>query len=341
MLTERENYLMMLRGEHPEWVPVGRFFKNAEGAPPPTQGVLHSLLMGYNSHPEVDRDVWGVRYVGNPEAAGGKMPAPNEVLLTDIRKWHDVIKAPDISGIDFEQMAKKDLEYHKINREESAVTLHTFVGPFQQLVSFMGFTELFMAMVEEPEEVRALADYVTDFYIDVVERSIDFYKPDIFGMCQDNAAWANPFFSLEAYRELFKPAEMRLADVARKRGIFIDMHNCGHCEIFVDDWQDLGVVSWNPAQTCNDIAAIKAKYKEKLVIVGAWDGRGELASPDATEEAVKQSVIETIDRSAPGGAYMFSGAFLGSRTDERIAQKNKWVMEAAEAYCKDFYKTHK
>ncbi|NLP36057.1 MAG: veratrol--corrinoid protein metyltransferase [Firmicutes bacterium] len=341
MLTEKENYMMMIRGEHPEWVPYSRFGPSPSGAPPPTAGVLCSYLMGHLTKPGVAKDIWGVTHIPVEEAGGGKIPEPNNFILKDIRQWRDFIKAPDISHIDFEMLAKKDLEEAAVNRNETAVVWHTFVGFFQTLVAFMGFTEALCAMYEEPEEVKSLMEYLCDFYVDFIEKSIDYYKPDIFGICEDNAAWKGPFFSLEMYRDLFKPYTMRLVKPALERGIPVDMHNCGRCEDFVDEWIDYGVVSWNPAQTCNDVLAIKKKYGNKLVIIGAWDARGELANEDVSEEVVKESVYRTIDKYAPGGAYVFSGGFLGSPNDEKTQIKNRWIAEAAEQYCRDFYKKNR
>lgn len=339
-MTEKQNYMMMLRGQHPEWLPVSRFGPSPTGAPPATKGVPSSFLMQHEVNPGKRQDIWGVTYVPVEEAGGGKIPEPNNFILKDIRKWPDVIKAPDISHFDWEAIAKKDLEGAAVNREETAINLLTFNGFFMHLVSFMGFTEAFCAMYDEPEEVKALMEYLCDFYVEAIEKSIDYYKPDIFAMCDENASWNNPFYSLEMYRDLFKPYNIRVAKLAIERGIPIDMHDCGRCEDFIDDWMDFGVASWNPAQTCNDLLTVKKKFEGRLVIVGAWDPRGELASADVPEETVKEAVYRTIDTYAPGGGYVFAGGFLGPIGDETTKRKNKWVSEAAESYARDFYKKH-
>jgi len=206
------------------------------------------------------------------------------------------------------------------------------------LVNFMGFTEAFCAMVDEPEEVKALMEYLCDFYVEAIEKSIDYYKPDIFSMCDENASWNDPFYSLDMYRDLFKPYNIRAAKPAMDRGIPIDMHDCGRCEDFISDWMDFGVASWNPAQTSNDVLAVKKKFANRLVIIGAWDPSGELLKDDVSEETVKEAVYRTIDKYAPGGGYVFAGGFMGSIGDEITKRKNKWVSEAAELYARDFYK---
>ena len=334
-MTEKENYMKLLRGEQPEWVP--KFTFTTVGAKhAPTAMVAPDITSYHRKEPGISIDVWGVTHVPVEEAGGGKIPEPDNFILKDIRQWRDVIKAPDISGVDFEGDAKRDLE--KIDRNETAVTYDLSGGFFQLLISFMGFTEGLCAMFEEPEEVKALMEYLSDFTAKLNEKCIHYYKPDVASLVDDTATWQNPFFSIEMYRELIKPYHARQAKIATDLGLGIDMHNCGRCEDFIDDWREFGVVSWNPAQTSNDLVAIKKKYGNSLILAGCWDSRGRIAAPDVTEETVKQAVYKTIDTFAPGGGYMFQGGFLGKPGDPETAKKNKWIEEAVETYGRTFYR---
>jgi hypothetical protein len=156
----------------------------------------------------------------------------------------------------------------------------------------------------------------------------------------DDAAYRAPFFSVEMYRELIKPFHWQQARIGTERGLKVDMHNCGRCEDFIDDWLEMGVVSWNPAQTSNDLPGIKKKYGNRLILTGCWDARGELARPDVSEETVKASVREAIETYAPGGGYVFQGSFLGPVGDPVTEKKNRWISEAYEEYGRPFYRTH-
>jgi hypothetical protein len=336
-LTEKENYKMLMSGQQPEWVPFSSLGPRPDGKPAPVGTVFPGLLDSSITAPGKVTDVLGVTYVPVPEAANAKLPEPNNFILKDIRKWRDVIKAPDISGIDWEAMAKKDFEFFNVNPKDSLVSLGSHFGYFMYLMAFMGFSEGLCAMYEEPEEVKALMEYLCDFFVKVIRSSIDYYKPDIFDMCDDIAAEKNPFISPEMYRELIKPFAARQAEIALDRGIPISMHCCGHCDEFIDDWRDFGVLLWNPAQPVNDLQAVKKKYGNSLIICGGWDPRKDFARPDVTEEEVKDSVYKTIDKLAPGGGYVFSGGFLGPIGDEAAKEKNRWVMDAASTYCKSFY----
>jgi hypothetical protein len=83
------------------------------------------------------KDIWGVNWVGNNEAAGAIMPEPNNFILEDVTQWRDVIKAPDLSDVDWEMVAKKELEKSGIDRTQTAVAFNTHTGFFQDLMSFM------------------------------------------------------------------------------------------------------------------------------------------------------------------------------------------------------------
>lgn len=336
-MTEKENFRLLIRGEQPEWVPMFSLAPRFDGRPGPTATVFPGLLSASITGAGTVKDIWGVTHVPVPEAADAKIPEPNNFILKDIRKWRDVIKAPDISSVDWETMAKKDLEIFKVNREESLVGLGLHFGYFQHLMAFMGFTEGLCAMYEEPEEVKALMEYLCSFFTAVAEKCIDYYKPDIFEMSDDIAAWKNAFISVDMYRELIKPFAERQAAIANNRGIPISMHCCGYCEDFIDEWRDFGVVLWNPAQTCNDLLKIKGKYGNSLVLCGGWDGIGELSDPNVSEAQVKESVFRAIETYAPGGGYAFGGSYLGPLGDEATIRKNKWLTEAADAYGKTFY----
>ena len=333
MLTEKENLLMTLRGEVPEWVPRNMY--PSPGHPPASAGCGPSFLNARRT-PQGGFDIWGVEFVTTADTGGMAIPKPGKFILDDITKWRDVIKAPDISDIDWETMAKKDLA--RIDRSQTAVSAMVHVGYFQSLCNFMGFNEGLMAMIEEPEEVYELFEYMSSFWVQICSKIRDYYKPDIWGVTDDTATATNPFISPETYRKLVKPFHAREAAFGVEMGIPIDMHNCGRCEDFIDDWLDFGITCWNPAQTMNDLAGIKKKYGNRLVLEGCWDSSGPAGWPGATEEVVKQAVRDTIDAYAPGGGFVFWASTYGAPDDEDFLNRKRWITEEYDAYGRTFYK---
>lgn len=339
MLTEKENYLRVLNGEVPEWVPQYTFGKMPGSEVDPANIMIEPAILCGHRDAGGGLDHWGVEYISSKESAGALMPKTWDYILTDVTKWRDVIKAPSLEGIDWEAMAKKDLEKSRINRDKSVLALNLHLGYFQNLMAFMGFEEGLMALYEEPEEVKALLEYMCDFYCTVCEKYIDYIKPDVVTLMDDTASWNSPFISHEMYREFFLPCYDRQAKFGRDRGLPITFHNCGKCEDFVDDMVSIGVRAWDPAQTCNDLKAIKAKHQGRLAIMGGWDSRGRLLEDDVTDEEIRQSVIDTIDTLAPNGGFAWCGGFMGvDPNDPVINHKNAVLFQTLDEYGKAFYK---
>ncbi len=339
-LTEKENYLRCLAGEVPEWIPHIVLADNSDsGRMRPSAGASPSILNGQFDPKGDHKDIWGVEYVTSKEAAGGMLPKTWDFLLDDVTKWRDVIKAPDFSGVDWEMMAKKDLEFAKINRNETALEYGCHSGFFLDLMAFMGFTEGLCALFDEPEECKELLQYLSDFYYDIAVKTIDYYKPDILQMGDDNAAWGNPFVSLDMYREFFLPHYKRMASLAKERNIPITFHDCGKCEIFMDDMvNEIGVNGWNPAQNCNDLAAIKAKFGSKLVLTGCINS-SQTFMGDLTEDQIHDIVWDVANNYAPGGGFAFLVTFIIPDPNDQEAiwkrdMVNKYIAECAESFYK-------
>ena len=337
--TPKQNFLDMSKGIMPDYIPMLSYGPNPYRTDPAPNGMFGPGFLNEKRTPDGGYDIWGVHFVVNRESGFAALPEPNNFILDDITKWHDVIKAPDISHIDWEMMARKDMERLAswgIDREQTALGFGMHFGYFQELMAFMGFTEGLCAISEEPEEVKALIDYMSDFYTTVASKCIDYYKPDFIQITDDTAAWGNPFISPAQSRELFKPAHAAEAQFGLDRGLPIAMHDCGKCECFIDDWMDFGVNYWDPAQICNDFDAIREKYPD-LVICGAWDAVGHLASPSISEEEFKQSVIDTLDRFGPSGKYVYAAWIFGDPEDQITNNKNRWMTEVLMDYGKKFY----
>ncbi|MDR0861301.1 MAG: veratrol--corrinoid protein metyltransferase [Oscillospiraceae bacterium] len=338
MLTEKENFLMLLNGEQPEWVPNYNFWTLPKDDP--NLAVLFVAPPFLDTHRAVGkggRDIWGVNYVPGEEAGGATLPEPNNFILDDVTRWRDIIKAPDVSGYNWEKIVKDQLDGTGLDRKKNLVSFNVHFGYFQLLMSFMGFTEGLCALHEEPEEVKALLHYLADFYCDVTENMIDHYKPDILSLQDDTAAWGAPFISRGMYDDILVPVYDRHAKFARDRGIPVSFHNCGKCEGLLEPLVDIGVRMWDPAQTCNDLVAVKQKFGNKLVIAGGWDGRGRLMEPDVTDEELYESVRVAFDKLAPGGGYCFCGGFLFAPGDKEAARKNAVILRAVDELGHSFY----
>lgn len=323
MLTEKENLIRMHRGEMPEFLPRGGFRE------------IKCSRFEDVKKPGYHIDEFGVEYMGKEDIFGGApIPYPGRYILHDIRKWRDIVKAPDLTGTDWEALARRDLA--EVDRESYGVVF--FFGKiFQRLCDFMGFTEGLCAIAEEPGEVQAMFEYLCDFSVEVMENVVRYYRPDAICIPDDTATARGPFISPAMYRELVKPYHARIAQAAQNGGAFVEMHDCGHCEAFIEDWMDFGVCSWNPAQPSNDLLGIKKKYGRRLIISGGWDTQGSISFPETDDALLKDALAEYVDTLAPGGGFSFAAAVSGKMDDPRVKRKWEIINSFYKDYARDWY----
>ncbi|MCL1802588.1 MAG: hypothetical protein FWG30_02935 [Eubacteriaceae bacterium] len=321
MPKPEESYSAMV-GPFPLFMPAGMSFGGPPSGPPPK---------GFT-------DLWGVPHEAD-DITGIAIPKPGAFILEDIVHWDRYIKNPPMpEDFDWEAFTKDQLK--DIDREQKLVSvMFSMQAPFQQIISFTGFTEGLAAMYEEPEAFEELLDYLLSYYLPIVEKCVEYYKPDMLSIPDDTASRYAPFFSVEAYRKFFKPYYAKLAKAMTDRGGIVTFHNCGKCEAFVEDMIDFGVKYWNPAQTDNDLVSIIQKHwqADGFVCCGGWDFVPELGK-EVTEEIVRQSVRDSIDKYAPHGGYVFTGGYLGTQDNRETAQQiNSWVGDEVRTYGSTFY----
>ena len=328
-MTERENFRRLLAGEMPEYIPAydmpnWRFYPTFD----------HQRLNRDGS----GFDIYGVEYVSSPEADGGAMSKPGVYILDDITKWRDVIKTPDLSGVDWEKVVKKDVEHR--DPANNPLFLATHNGYFQLIVKFMGFENGLCALFEEPEEVKELYEYVSKYYLEVQRQYSKYGNLLALNLTDDTATSINPFVSMDMYRELLKPYYKLHTDMALNDGLYVTIHNCGRCEDQIEDWMDLGISGWDPAQTSNDLVGIKAKYGRKLCIIGGWNSTGPATWQGSSDEMLIEALEKMVSELAPGGGWSFSASVMGASFDEGQLHKKKLIREFYETKVRDYYKNH-
>lgn len=339
MITPGENYYRLFEGKMPDYVP---FFDMM-----PTPGHTASAVMwgpGFIDHhgPNGGIDPWGVEYIVGEDGVRASMLKTWDFILQDINDWEKVIKNPDLSEIDWKAAVEADTEVYTelfgIDRNETLLLGTVSAGFFQDLMGMMGFTEGLCAMFTEPDKVKGLFEYMCEYYLQLQDYMVRYYAPDAIYILDDTATKLNTFISLELFQELLLPFYKVIMNDAHDKGLPVQYHNCGCCEEFLPDMVEAGVNVWDPAQTVNDLPAVKEKFGRKLAVVGGWDWEPPVTWPEVDEQAVRRSVRDSLDLLAPGGGYAFSGAVVGSSADAELAATiTGWVHDEARTYGKNFY----
>ncbi len=277
-----------------------RVFGRAEGDPQwvPLVGIYNDLVYPDALHERpsgpVGEDWAGCRWIFNEKCLGYAPDVKQPPVLSNICDWREVVKFPDLDAIDWEVYAEKELAEH--DHESKYLCMFMATGPWERVQALMGLEEAFVSIYEEPEELKALLNAITDYKINVIKKLGQYYHPDQF-FFQDDLGTANgPMFSVDTYREFLKPCHTRIAQAIHELGAIYIHHSCGWMDALIPDLIEAGVDSFNPLQSMNDWKGIVEKYGE----ITHFDvGVGSTDLSTNTNEIVKNNVHEIIDTFAP------------------------------------------
>lgn len=325
MLTERENYLKVIRGEKPEWVP---YYRDC------AEWTIPCFLMQFLGTEE-KLDIFGTPWTINEN---GPMPdSRHKPILEDIADWKSVLNLPDLDAVDWEACAAFDMQNHDPNKAIEGFTCQGSAGNyFLPIMAMMGFEEGLLALAMDPESVMEFCEYMSDFYIKLVDYIEKYYHPDVYVLADDFCTARGPMISWNTYETLFRPYYKKLIDhIKETSGKPIQFHMCGKGEQFVDDFYQLGVRIWQPAQPMNDLLGFREKYGNSLIFTGTWQGtKGEV--PGVSEEVVRESVRECIEQyGKDGGLIIWDGDPVG--TSEDMMNKIAWVADEVRTFGRTFY----
>jgi hypothetical protein len=103
--------------------------------------------------------------------------------------------------------------------------------------------------------------------------------------------------------------------------------------------ENIGVRGWNPAQNCNDLAAIKKKFGNRLVLTGCINSSQTFEKPGITEEEIREIVWDVANNYAPGGGFAFQVHFImPDPNDQYMIWKSNTVNDIMDEVSHEFYK---
>lgn len=288
-MNERENALLAYRHKKTQWMPLSYDCLQHIGHASGNENGLVS---------EDHRDVFGVKWV----VKGDPTPDPNEpVMLEDIEEWRDIVKFPNPKEWNWTAIREAELSGYS---GEKVLIWFSEQGMFDRLTVLGGFENALCWLLTDPEETSALMGRIADYKIELIECVGKYIKPDVFMYTDDLASSSGLFMSPEVYREVIKPHHIRIIAAIRKAGMIPEQHTCGKCEDIIPDYVEMGIESFFPAQTLNDLKGIQEKFGDRLTIVGGYDSQGAPGRIDAPAEVVAAEARRVIDDFGERGGFI-------------------------------------
>ncbi len=143
---------------------------------------------------------------------------------------------------------------------------------FERLWSIRGMTNALMDMYLYPKELHRFFRALTDFYLRIIERTKQELNTDAIFFSDDIGMQTGPFFSLDIFREFYKPYYAEIIAKAHEVGMHVWLHTCGNIELFLPDFIEIGLDVIHPIQKYTmEEQQIAKKYGDKICIWAGFD----------------------------------------------------------------------
>ncbi|HOJ09842.1 MAG TPA: uroporphyrinogen decarboxylase family protein [Clostridiales bacterium] len=201
------------------------------------------------------------------------------------RKWH---KFPVQSREDWEEMKKRynadSPERLTENLDEICGKLQdrdyvagiSFNGPFWQLREWLGFENLCIKFIEEPEFIHEMIEFWTEFISRLLARFINKMELDKVHISEDMAYKAHSMISPAMTREFLMPSYIRWVKEIKASGCsIIDMDSDGYIGELIPIWIESGINACDPIEVAahNDIVEYRRVFGKSMAYTGGIDKR--------------------------------------------------------------------
>ncbi|MDR3209194.1 MAG: uroporphyrinogen decarboxylase (URO-D), partial [Oscillospiraceae bacterium] len=215
------------------------------------------------------RDRWGTMIIWPEEQMSG-MPhvTDDDKVVPDITRWREYAHAPDLAANCAEGW---DAARAGVNaaREAGKLAMGFMpVGLFEQLHFLMGFEDMLMNFLLEPEAMRELCEYIGDWRLAYAKMLVEQMRPDIILSHDDWGSKTKLFVSPAVWREFIRPQYERLYGYIKSQGILVMHHSDSFAEPIVGDMVELGIDIWQGALPENDIARLQTETRGALTFMG-------------------------------------------------------------------------
>jgi uroporphyrinogen decarboxylase len=225
--------------------------------------------------------------------------------LGDLRTY----RVPEYTDLQAWQWVHNHVVAREVFAPETLLVPCDGVG-FHATYGLMGLELFSYALYDCPVEIERIVEGLNQHALMRARVFAETKPGPIFFYGDDIAYKQRPMFSPDVMHRLFYPHLKALCDVLNPAGIMVLFHTDGYIMDIADDLLETGIVGLNPVEPLagNDIAELKRRYGDRLVLIGNIDCSQTL--PLGSVEDVRRAVRECLRAAGHGG-----GLFIGSSSE--------------------------
>ena len=299
MRTEKENFLCLVNHGTPD-----RLVANYEALGVVRVDPVTALDWWPRKRGSSCVDVYGTTILW-PEDQPAGIPYITEEnkVIHHIEDWRNELKLPDYDALEPDMDWSENARLvAQIDRSQKLVTSILPTGLFERCHFLMGFEDMLMNLLMEPEAMEDLLDELLRVRLSYVRLLAKYMKPEVIISHDD---WGNKkslFMSADTWRRFFKERYRKLYAYMHELGIIVVHHADCHCAAIAEDMAEIGVDVWQGVIPDNDIVSLQKKLKGSMVLMGGIDSR--IDHKDWTEEEVRRETRRACSEYGKAGSFI-------------------------------------
>lgn len=221
-----------------------------------------------------------------------RFPVQSRIDWEEKIRWRYTVDHPDRFPPDFDRRCEQ-------LRHRDYVLQLVVPGPFAQLRDWIGFENLCMLMVDDPEFVEEMAHFWGNFVHAMLAKILAQVTPDCVQVSEDMAYKLHSMISPAMTQRFLMPVWKQWVTILDHGGVPVkSLDSDGHIAILLPLFIEAGFNCTYPIEVAagNDIVDYRAQYGRKMAYVGGLDKRALAAGGEVMTREVQRVVPPLLEQ---------------------------------------------
>ena len=272
----------------------------------------------------VECDAWGQELIFHENDAAH--PDGSKLVIQEIEDYEKIKKVDYRTSKRMMMHIETCRKIVEATNNELPIVAFVF-GPLGTLSMLRNQEDMYMDLYDDPDAVKEAATAVNETLKDYCNALMDV---GVHGIMFDTLFASASIMSKAMWMDMEGGLVKELADIVHARNVPVMIHNCGlkvYFDAQIETMNPAAISFLNVPDDCTDFADCKAKYGDKITLIGCVPPPMVVTATDEEWEAECKKEIDTF---AKGGGFMLAtGCEYPSNSPFDRAEK---MVEIAKTY---------
>jgi uroporphyrinogen-III decarboxylase len=226
-----------------------------------------------------------------PKDGASSIPRFIKFPIETREDWIDFKKRLDVNNPSRYLDAAKHAEWIKSMEDRDKPLLIDGGSLLGWIRNWMGFENVAIACMDDPEWVEEMIDYMGEFLSVMMDRALEGISPEASSIWEDIAFNHGPIISPKLFSQWMTPRYKKMTDVLKKHGCEFAFVDCdGNINSIVHCWLEGGVNIMFPLEIRGgtDPYGMREKFGHEVRLMGGVDKTQLIAGKNAIDAEIKR-----------------------------------------------------